>query len=62
MSPDEHINRSLRKILRAGGIFRSSLTDQQHQAMRDEIRKIMSEAYITGSNNCFRVIKNRGGF
>lgn len=61
MTPDERIDAALDSVLKASGsalrhyTMTKTLTD-----MREAMRKVMSEAYIKGSNDNFEAMKKAG--
>lgn len=57
MSVNEKIDESLDTILRASGSALKNYTMQKSlDNMRNAMRKIMSDAYIKGSNDCFETM------
>ena len=56
-SPDQRIDEALDKVLRASGSRLANYTvPSTLKDMRDEMRSVMSESYIAGSNDCFAAI------
>ncbi len=58
MTPDQRIHRNLERICNAAGVSIGHCTEQQLSAMREEMRKIMSESYIKGSNDNHEAAKD----
>ena len=59
MTPEERIDAAIRSIFDAGGIYINIYTSEQRRAdMREAMRKIMSDSYISGSNDCFNAMQN----
>ena len=57
MSPDQRIDDALDRILKASGsALRHYTMPSSLEAMRKEMKSIMSESYISGSNDCFAAI------
>tara|TARA_Y100000780_G_scaffold145799_1_gene131483 strand:+ start:54 stop:251 length:198 start_codon:yes stop_codon:yes gene_type:complete len=57
-TPQQRIDDALDRVLRASGSRLSNYTmPSTLKAMRDEMRAIMGESYIAGSNDCHRAIK-----
>lgn len=51
VTPDQRIHGNLERICNAAGVSIAHCTEDQLVAMREEMRKIMSESYIKGSND-----------
>lgn len=57
-TPQQRIDDALDRVLRASGSKLANYTmPSALKAMRDEMRAIMSESYIAGSDACHRAIK-----
>lgn len=57
MPLDERVNAALDRVLKAAGSARSDYTAPTLDRMREEIRKMMAESYIAGSNDNFNAMK-----
>ena len=62
MTPDQRIHNNLERICNAAGVSMMHCTEYQLSAMREEMRQIMKDSYIKGSNDhyeamCVRVRK-----
>lgn len=56
----EKIDRALERILNASGSSLKNYTMQKAiENMRKEMEKIIKEAYIAGSNDCWKSIKDQ---
>jgi hypothetical protein len=51
MTPDQRIHRNLERICNAAGVSMMHCTEEQLAVMREEMRQIMKESYIKGSND-----------
>lgn len=51
MTPDQRIHNNLERICNAAGVSMMHCTEDQLAAMREEMRRIMKESYIKGSND-----------
>ena len=61
MTPNERIDAALDAVLRASGsALKHHTMPSSLEKMRDAMRKIMSAAYITGSNDCHKAMKSAG--
>ena len=59
MTLQQRIDAALDTILKASGSSLKHYTMQKTlDDMREAMRKIMSESYIAGSNDCFKAIRN----
>lgn len=59
MTPEERIDEALDAVLKAfGSALRHYTMQPTLTKMRDAMRKIMTESYIKGSNDCREVMKN----
>lgn len=59
MTPDVRIDRNLLRICNAAGVSMMHYTEVQLSAMREEMRKIMSESYIKGSNDNYDAMRGK---
>jgi len=63
MTPDQRTQRidaALDSVLKASGSSLKHYTVKLTlNRMREAMRKVMSESYITGSNDCFEAVKKR---
>lgn len=59
MTPDRRIDRALLRICNAAGVSIAHCTEEQLAVMRDEMRLIMKESYIKGSNDNFDAMRGR---
>ncbi len=58
MTPDERIDAALDSVLKASGSALRNYTMQLSlDRMREAMRKVMSDSYIAGSNDAFKVMK-----
>lgn len=63
MTPDKMVDDALDAVLKASGSSLSNYTMQSSlDEMRKVMRKIMSAAYIAGSNDNFKAMKKMGGY
>lgn len=61
MTPDERIDAALDSVLKASGSALRHYTMEKTLAdMREAMRKVMSDAYIQGSNDNFEALKKAG--
>ena len=60
MTPGQRIDWALLRICEAAGVSIGHCTEQQLSAMREEMRKIMSESYIKGSNDNYDAMRGKG--
>ena len=60
MTPDQRIHRNLERICNAAGVSITHCTEEQLAVMREEMRKIMSDSYIKGSNDNFDALVASG--
>ena len=60
MTPDQRIHRNLERICDAAGVSITHCTEDQLAAMREEMRKIMSESYTKGSNDNYDAMRGKG--
>lgn len=51
MTPDQRIHRNLERICNAAGVSITHCTEDQLAVMREEMRLIMKDSYIKGSND-----------
>ena len=59
MTPEQRIDANLDAVLRAAGSALKNYTmPSTLAAMREAMRKVMSDSYIAGSNDCHRAISN----
>lgn len=59
MTPEERIDAALDSVLKAAGSSLKNYTTQLTlDRMRDAMRKVMSDAYIAGSNDNYKAMKN----
>ena len=57
MTPEQRIDANLDSVLRASGSALKHYTmPGTLKAMRDAMRKVMSESYIKGSNDCHKAM------
>lgn len=57
-APEERIDAALDSVLKAGGLaLRHYATTETLTNMREAMRKVMSDAYIKGSNDNFEAMK-----
>lgn len=60
MTPDERVDAALEAVLKAMGTSLKYYSLQSKKdGMREAMRKIMSESYIQGSNDCADVLKGK---
>lgn len=58
ITPEQRIDANLDAVLRASGSALHHYTlPGTLEAMREAMRKVMSESYIQGSNDCHRAMK-----
>lgn len=58
MTPDERIDAALDSVLKASGSALKHYTLPSNlQRMREAMRKVMSDSYISGSNDAVKAIK-----
>ena len=58
MTPEQRIDAALDAVLRASGsALRHYSMAKALTEMREAMRKIMSDAYISGSNDCAKALK-----
>ena len=57
MTPDVRIDRNLLRICNAAGVSMMHCTEEQLAVMREEMRLIMKESYIKGSNDNFDAMR-----
>lgn len=61
MTPEQRIDEALDLVLKASGsALRHHTTPKSLADMREAMRKVMSEAYIKGSNDNFEAMKKAG--
>ena len=60
MTPDQRIHRNLERICDAAGVSITHCTEDQLAAMREEMRKIMSESYIRGTQDNYDAMRGKG--
>lgn len=61
MTPEERIDAALDSVLKASGsALRYYTTAKTLSDMREAMRKVMSDAYIKGSNDNFEAMKKAG--
>jgi hypothetical protein len=61
MTPDQRIDAALDSVLKASGSSLRNYTMQKTlEGMREAMRKVMSDAYIQGSNDNFEAMKKAG--
>lgn len=57
MTPEQRIDANLDSVLRASGSSLKNYTmPGTLEAMREAMRKVMSESYIQGSNDCHKAM------
>ena len=57
MTPEQRIDANLDSVLRASGsALKHYTTPGTLKAMRDAMRKVMSDSYIKGSNDCHKTM------
>jgi len=57
MTPEQRIDANLDSVLRASGSsLKHYTTPGTLKAMRDAMRKVMSDSYIQGSNDCHKAM------
>lgn len=57
MTPEQRIDSALDSVLRASGSALKHYTlPGTLEAMRDAMRKVMSDSYIQGSNDCHKAM------
>ena len=60
MTPEQRIDAALDSVLRASGSALKHYTMQKTlDAMREAMRKVMTESYIAGSNDNFKAMQKR---
>jgi len=60
MTPEERIDAALDSVLKASGSALKNYSLQLHiDRMRKAMRQVMSDAYIAGSNDCFKALNKR---
>lgn len=60
MTPEERIDAALDSVLRASGsALRNYTTQKTIDEMREAMRKIMSDSYIAGSNDCWNASREK---
>ncbi len=58
MTPEERIDAALDDVLKASGsALKNYTTSRTLDRMREAMRKIMAESYISGSNDNFNAMK-----
>jgi hypothetical protein len=58
MTPEQRIDEALDSVLRASGSVLKHYTMQKTlNEMREAMRKVMSDSYISGSNDNFKAMK-----
>ena len=60
MTPDVRIDRNLLRICNAAGVSMMHCTEEQLAVMREEMRQIMKESYIKGSNDNYDALRKSG--
>lgn len=60
MTPDQRIHSNLERICEAAGVSITHCTEDQLAAMREEMRQIMKESYIKGSNDHYEAMCGKG--
>lgn len=60
MTPDQRIHNNLERICNAAGVSMMHCTEDQLAAMREEMRSIMKESYIKGSNDHYDALVKSG--
>ena len=60
MTPEVRIDRNLLRICNAAGIPITHCTEEQLAVMREEMRSIMKESYIKGSNDHYDALVKSG--
>lgn len=60
MTPDQRIHSSLERICEAAGVSIGHCTEVQLSAMREEMRLIMKDSYIKGSNDNYDAMRGKG--
>ena len=60
MTPDVRIDRNLLRICNAAGVSMMHCTEEQLAVMREEMRQIMSESYIKGTQDNFDALVESG--
>ena len=60
MTPDQRIHRNLERICDAAGVSITHCTEDQLAAMREEMRKIMSESYTKGTQDNYDAMRGKG--
>lgn len=56
MTPDQRIYRNLDRICKAAGVCITHCTEEQLAVMTEEMRRIMKESYIKGSNDHYEAM------
>lgn len=54
---NDNIDKALEKVLKAAGTKLDNYMPSTKDALREAMRQVMSESYITGSNNCLEAIR-----
>ena len=60
MTPEQRIHRNLERICDAAGVSITHCTEDQLAAMREEMRKIMSESYTKGTQDNYDAMRGKG--
>lgn len=60
MTPDQRIHNNLERICNAAGVSMMHCTEDQLAAMREEMRQIMSDSYIKGTQDNFDALVESG--
>ena len=60
MTPDQRIHNNLERICNAAGVSITHCTEEQLAVMREEMRSVMKESYIKGSNDHYDALVTSG--